>query len=801
MSNRSKAEADYIELALERHGQLGLPEARRAFAGPAVINVADLPVRPGGYRLDPQTGAVGDARIDLASRWKHTSLIALLGEAEMGKSVALKYMLREGATWHRPGNDRVPFLVSFQDCHSANSVSSLVDLVWDLLDSRWKSKSIRTVLDRASDEGRADFLLDDFDDLGARERRQVIELISRYLASHVASGSRVVLASRIASYVDVRPRPPRGEEYLLQELTDEDIARLVSAFATAILDDQAVAHRWSGDFIARVLGDVDLRAMVGVPGLLAVAVSCALVEGPVLSAPKAVLLDEMTWSLAQARRRGDSPTSPHALDALTQVAFSVTQQDPYGLEFHADELGTLTAGTTRGVVDELSGSVIQRTRRAWYKFTAPAVRDHLASRAVAERMIRADSGQPWLERVGAETQAAVAGLTLGTTTDLRARLDLAEDALRQLLVLDGDSSRLARAARAVRRAGSRELGSSMRASLDEGLRMTVTDRSLAPSDRVEAAALLSAVGKDRVELASPVDQLVDFMPSGHVYLHAAHTEPRWVSLDIWLGRHPVTMLQFRQFAESGGYETPAFWSPKGWEWRQEERVDRPPLLAGRFQVGTQPAVGVTCYEAEAYCAWLEATLSQEIGPRHWVVTLPTETEWISAARGTLVLPRVDAASSLGEVWASAHDVARRMTVQNVAPLRKFSWEHSDERTPWLLADSCLEAPPPVGTFPELAGPFGSQELSGSVWQWLATAWGPNWNTPSVALGDDAHADLTDGARDEPRMVRGGSYLVRSGEGASEHEYHLKVDYRARNYPDIRHTTHGFRVCLRSRRLQ
>ncbi len=114
---------------------------------------------------------------------------------------------------------------------------------------------------------------------------------------------------------------------------------------------------------------------------------------------------------------------------------------------------------------------------------------------------------------------------------------------------------------------------------------------------------------------------------------------------------------------------------------------------------------------------------------------------------------------------------------------------------WPLFDLVQDAPPPVGTFPELAGPYGTEELVGSVWQWLSTNWGANWERPVAPLGVDARAELRVTSPDLARMVRGGSYLVSESPGAREVRKHLGVDYRARNYADIRHTTHGFRVSL------
>lgn len=71
---------------------------------------------------------------------------------------------------------------------------------------------------------------------------------------------------------------------------------------------------------------------------------------------------------------------------------------------------------------------------------------------------------------------------------------------------------------------------------------------------------------------------------------------------------PVTNEVYTPFLEATGHEPPRFWGDPA------------------FNGGRQPVVGVSWFDAVAYCEWL----SQHSGERY---RLPTEAEWERAARG------------------------------------------------------------------------------------------------------------------------------------------------------------------------
>ena len=140
-----------------------------------------------------------------------------------------------------------------------------------------------------------------------------------------------------------------------------------------------------------------------------------------------------------------------------------------------------------------------------------------------------------------------------------------------------------------------------------------------------------------------------------------------------LSRYPVTNEQFGKFMASDGYQRETLWDPVGWEWRVKHEILEPALWRnGKWNGATQPIVGISWWEADAFCKWA--------GGR-----LPTEREWEAAARGP---------------------------TGNVYPWGK-DWK------PGLCnaSDAGLGVTSPVGMFPSSASLSGAHDMAGNVWEW------------------------------------------------------------------------------------
>jgi iron(II)-dependent oxidoreductase len=185
-----------------------------------------------------------------------------------------------------------------------------------------------------------------------------------------------------------------------------------------------------------------------------------------------------------------------------------------------------------------------------------------------------------------------------------------------------------------------------------------------------------------------------------------------------IGKFEVTRGEFRKFIEAGGYVNKSYWSDSGWAWKESNVI----IYAGMYgdvsyatrsekdgirsepqywkaeqkwtghgyrsprfiQTDSHPVVGVTYYEAEAYCNWA--------GGR-----LPTEAEYEKAAR-----------------WTGTHS--------NIWPWGD-KWDPEKSNNP---SDSNpagggfkVNQSAPVGSYPEGASPYGCMDMVGNAYEWCA----------------------------------------------------------------------------------
>ena len=147
------------------------------------------------------------------------------------------------------------------------------------------------------------------------------------------------------------------------------------------------------------------------------------------------------------------------------------------------------------------------------------------------------------------------------------------------------------------------------------------------------------------------------MPKGDFYRGAAPKDKEaddnekpagWVTItyDFKVSRWPVTVAEYRRFEKAGGYTKDKYWSEDGLAWKKEDKVTAPEVYFFE-QKDNWPVTGVSWYEAEAYCHWLNDDQPARDG---WVYRLPTEAEWERAARGLSAEKNSQRIYAWGDTW-------------------------------------------------------------------------------------------------------------------------------------------------------
>lgn len=220
--------------------------------------------------------------------------------------------------------------------------------------------------------------------------------------------------------------------------------------------------------------------------------------------------------------------------------------------------------------------------------------------------------------------------------------------------------------------------------------------------------------------------------------------------DYMMMRYPVTNAQYARFIQATGHRAPLFWKD------------------GTFQAGKEehPVVGVSYYDAIAFCAWA----AEQTG---LPIRLPTEAEWEKAARGT--------------------------------NLHVYSWGNEWKKGACNTSEARLNDTSPVRTFsPAGDSPYGVADMGGNVQEWCSSLFG---NYPyDPADGREAHVyDLHN--RDLlPKLIETGCTSMPDSEEASlgktvlrggsfrETQSQARCAYRSWAAPMHRSDDTGFRCC-------
>ncbi|HET6479121.1 MAG TPA: ergothioneine biosynthesis protein EgtB [Actinoplanes sp.] len=222
-----------------------------------------------------------------------------------------------------------------------------------------------------------------------------------------------------------------------------------------------------------------------------------------------------------------------------------------------------------------------------------------------------------------------------------------------------------------------------------------------------------------------------------------------------IDRAAVTNAAYAAFIDAGGYDDPRWWSPAGWDHRQEAGLTAPQHWqrdGGGWAATTfgrtapigpdEPVVHVCFHEAEAFARWA--------GKR-----LPTEAEWEKAAR---------------------YDPVSRRS-------RRFPWGDDPPSPQHANLGQRHLRPAAAGAFPAGVSALGVHQLLGDVWEW----------TSSDFHGYPGFAPFP--YREYSEVFFGPDYKVLRGGSFGTDRSAVRGTFRNWDYPIRRQIFSGFR-CAR-----
>ena len=226
---------------------------------------------------------------------------------------------------------------------------------------------------------------------------------------------------------------------------------------------------------------------------------------------------------------------------------------------------------------------------------------------------------------------------------------------------------------------------------------------------------------------------------------------------------------FEQLVEEGRFENEeAVERWRGWmeldeagfeatlaaQWRPKREVEPAFWRDDSYNGPTQPVVGVSWYEARAYCAWLSAQTGLD-------VRLPREVEWEAAAAGR--------------------------------EGRRYAWGDQEERWRANLAEARVRRTSPVGVFVEGDSAEGVADLGGNVHEWTTSLFGEvdedDLERPTFSYPYEA-GDGREDVEAPPRVRR----VVRGGGGYDSRSL-ARAAFRDDFLPDDRGSFNGLRVVV------
>ncbi len=651
---------------------------------------------------------------------EHNGVI-VLGDPGAGKTTLLKYLalllaLDRGDRVNLAGY--LPILIplsAYANALAAGDVA-LQEFLGDYYTGLGIALPVRDLLAAFLAQGRTLLLMDGLDEVQSlAQRTTLVKRLEAFFAHHRKAGNKFVLTSRIVGYRELRPSVDGLIECTLVDFEQAEIEQFVQqwshALERAVQGDNRLAQQQAQqegrELLAAIGRNPGVRQLAANPLLLTI-LALMKRQGVTLPERRAQLYETYvktllrTWNLARSldgrpqREVNDTET----LRVLAPLALWMHESSPgVGLvkrekvrrkliDIYAGRGATdPEAATERFLADvHRYASLLLERGPGEYGFIHLTFQEYLAGVAVVQ------SGPQQIEPIvaklaatlGQESWREVTLLAVGYLGLIQQREEAADAVVLQLLDRpEGPpGAAVVLAGEAVRDVQPDGVTAGCKAQVLDRLRATMIDAALPPRTRLQAGLIATDLGDRPADL----DDLV---------LIGAEEQ---LGYSFKVGKYPVTNYQYRRFIEEGGYGNERWWSKEGLRRKQEDDWTEPRYWHDEpFNRATQPVVGVSWYEAEAYCKWL-ATRWRGAGviDQQERVRLPTQEEWMAAARSGRPAPDDD-----------AHD---------------YPWRGPFDPAFANTKESNLQQASPVHLYPQGVTADGVWDMAGNVWEWTNWEW-------------------------------------------------------------------------------
>lgn len=456
-----------------------------------------------------------------------------------------------------------------------------------------------------------------------------------------------------------------------------------------------------------------------------------------------------------------------------------------------------------------SGILIGGSQQEQFQFAHKSFHEYLAARCLLQKVQwkkevkeLLDRDMDWWREVFLLLLKKYSDVQYGEAVDFINRLvleteaqEMAQQREKMILLLSVVAAELDLAAEEDHEVLYAEVLKKLRAGLQEAMQ----DDALEVSFRTQAGRLLGELGDPRDGVTVDDNGQPDIkwveIPAVQGFMMGSDDEDAYdqekpvhpVDVESFnISRYPITNAQYRCFIEAGGYEKPQYWQIEAArQWREGGKADEQLLEAisdkdirenyrrwlaadtdrhvprfwheRKWNIPNHPVVGVSWFEALAFCAWLSEVTGK-------VVRLPNEEEWEYAARGI---------EGLQYAWGD--DFSRSLGNTEKTGL---------ERTSAVGLFSPGQA---VGPDPE-SEEFGLHDMTGNVWEWTVNRWGKDFGSPQFR-----YTDWNEQTREEREGININNYRVLRGGSWNDSPRNACCSVRYRDIPDDRDYDVGFRV--------